>query len=122
MILADTSVWIDHLRNANPEMQKRLSRDQIVMHPFIAAEIALGSLRNRQARLYELDSLRQVTVAQTGEVRHMIETRSLYAKGIGLIDAHLILSCLLTPGTRLWTRDTALRDSAKAVGVLADLS
>nr|WP_252263780.1 PIN domain-containing protein [Paracidobacterium acidisoli] len=120
--MADTSVWIDHLRNANPEMQKRLSRDQIVMHPFIAAEIALGSLRNRQARLYELDSLRQVTVAQTGEVRHMIETRSLYAKGIGLIDAHLILSCLLTPGTRLWTRDTALRDSAKAVGVLADLS
>ncbi len=41
MILADTSVWVDHLRNRNPEMEKRLIRGQIVMHPFIVAEIPL---------------------------------------------------------------------------------
>ena len=46
MILADTSVWVDHLRNRNLEMEKRLIRGQIVMHPFIVAEIALGSLHN----------------------------------------------------------------------------
>jgi hypothetical protein len=102
-------------------MQRQLGHDQIVMHPFIAAELALGSLRNREQRLHELDSLRQVTVAQTAEVRHMIEARSLYAKGIGLIDAHLLLSCLLTPGTRLWTLDTALENAAKSLGVHADL-
>ena len=28
---------------------------------------------------------------------------SLYSKGIGLTDAHLVASCLITPGTFLWT-------------------
>ncbi len=50
MILADTSIWIDHLRNRNSEMEKLLIAGQIVMHPFIVAEISLGSLHNRRER------------------------------------------------------------------------
>ena len=42
------------------------------------------------------------------DVRQMIEARNLAAKGIGLTDAHLIASCLATPGTQLWTRDEKL--------------
>jgi len=38
-----------------------------------------------------------------------------------LIDAHFLASCLITPGTQLWTRDTALKGVAKAVGVDAGL-
>jgi len=48
----------------------------------------------------------------------MIEAHALYSKGIGLIDAHLIASCLLTTGTQLWTRDSALEKVAKSLGVL----
>jgi hypothetical protein len=51
----------------------------------------------------------------------MIETQSLYSKGIGLTDAHLIASCLMTPGTQLWTRDAALKNVAGALGILFDL-
>ena len=117
MILADTSVWIGHLRALNPQMENLLTRGKIVMHPFVVAEIALGSLKNRQQKLGAMDMLRKVKVAQMSEVRRMIEANGLYAKGIGLIDAHLIASCLLTPGTQLWTRDAALEKVATALGV-----
>jgi len=121
MILADTSIWVDHLRRHNQEMARLLGRGEIVMHPFVVAEIALGSLRERRKRLEEMDALREVEVAHLGEVRHMIEAHALYAKGIGFTDAHLIASCLLTPGTLLWTYDGDLKNVAKSLGVLADL-
>jgi predicted nucleic acid-binding protein len=120
VILADTSVWIDHFRFAIPEMRELLSRNQITMHPFVAAEMALGSLRNRARTLSDFDALPQIRIAQTREVRQMIEARSLYSKGIGLTDAHLIASCFLTPGTQLWTRDAALEKVAKSLCVLFD--
>jgi predicted nucleic acid-binding protein len=121
VILADTSIWVDHLRSGNPAMEQRLSRGQITMHPFIVAEIALGSLRERRKRLEDLEALLEVKVAQLNEVRHMIEAHGLFSKGIGLTDAHLIASCLLTPGTQLWTRDAAMEKVAKGLGVLANL-
>ena len=121
MILADTSIWVDHLRNRNLEMEKRLIRGQIVMHPFIVAEIALGSLHNRRKKLDDMDALLEVKVAQLNEVRHMIEAHALYSKGIGLTDAHLIASCLMTPGTQLWTRDADMKNVAKALGILVPI-
>ena len=125
MILADTSIWVDYLRSRdldhNPEMKERLSRGQIVMHPFIVAEIALGSLHNRRKRLDEMESLLEVQVAQLHEVRHMIEAHTLYSKGIGLTDAHLIASCLMTPGTQLWTLDGNMERVAKPLGILVNL-
>ena len=122
MILADTSVWVDHLRNRNPEMEKYLGRGQILMHPFIVAELSLGSLRNRQSTLGAMESLLEVKVAALSEVRHMIEAHTLYSKGIGLTDAHLIASCLITPGTQLWTRDVAMKKVAATLAILIDLS
>jgi predicted nucleic acid-binding protein len=121
MILADTSIWVDHLRSGNAEMEKLLSAGQIMMHPFIVAEIALGSLHNRRKRLDDMEALLEVRVAALNEVRQMIEAHSLYSKGIGLTDAHLIASCLLTMGTQLWTRDGALKRVSAALGILANL-
>ena len=118
MILADTSIWVDYLRRGNREMEKLLGRGHVVMHPFVVAEIALGSLRKRRERLEELEALLEVKVAKLGEIRHMIEARSFYAKGIGLIDAHLLASCLMTPGTQLWTLDGAMAKVAREVGIL----
>jgi len=121
MILADTSIWVDHFRKSNPEMVNRLGQGQIAMHPFIVAELALGSLHDRRNKLEDMEALLEVTVAQLNEVRHMIEAHALYSKGIGLTDAHLIASCLMTPGTQLWTRDDALGKRAKALGIAVNL-
>lgn len=87
------------------------------MHPFVVAELALGSLRQRSKTLALFDLLPQVRVAQMSEVRHMIEVHRLYAQGVGLVDAHLIASVLINPGTVLWTRDRPLRKAAEAVGI-----
>ena len=122
MILADTSIWVDYLRHNSPEMEMLLSKGQIVMHPFIVAEIALGSLHNRRKILEGMESLLEVKVAQLAEVRHMIEAHALYSKGIGLTDAHLIASCLMTPGTQLWTRDGSMEKVAGGLGILANLA
>lgn len=117
MILADTSIWIDHLRRKLPPMETLLQEGSVIMHPFIVAELALGSLNRRTVFLEELDRLLRVNVAQTNEVRSMIEAHALHGKGIGFVDAHLLASCLLTPGTRLWTRDSALQSVALESGV-----
>jgi predicted nucleic acid-binding protein len=121
MILADTTIWIDHFRSENLEMRRQLDKRNIVIHPFIIGELALGSLRERARTLAWLDFLPRVRVAQIGEVRQMIEMRSLYSRGIGLTDAHLIASCFIHPSTMLWTCDKRLSDVAEALGIAADI-
>ncbi|MFZ0284539.1 MAG: type II toxin-antitoxin system VapC family toxin [Terriglobales bacterium] len=102
-------------------MRKHLDRGQIVIHPFIIAELALGSLKQRTRTLALLDLLPQVRVAQLGEVRLTIEARRLYSLGIGPTDAHLIASVFLNPTTLLWTRDKRLRKAAEGLGIHAGL-
>jgi hypothetical protein len=121
MILADTTNWIDHFRSENAEMRRQLDMRNIVIHPYIIAELALRSLRERAKTLAWLDRLPQARVAQLSEVRYLVETRSLYSRGIGLTDAHLIASCLIHPPTRLWTLDKSLSKAAEALGISATL-
>jgi predicted nucleic acid-binding protein len=121
LILADTSVWIDHLRSGNKEMRKHLDQGQIVIHPFVIAELALGSLKTRTRTLALLDLLPQVRVAQLSELRLMIEARRLYNLGIGLTHAHLIASVFIDAPTLLWTKDKRLRKVAEHLGVHANL-
>ncbi len=122
MILADTPIWIDHLRSRNKALSEQLNRGNIVIHPFIIAELALGSLRERAKTLALLDLLPQVRVAQTSEVRLTIEARRLYSLGIGLTDAHLIASVFINSPTLLWTRDKPLRKVAEGLGIHAGLA
>lgn len=117
MILADTSVWIDHLNGQDAEMRRQLASGNIAMHPYIAAELALGSLRNRSQTLVYLDLLPQIRAAQISEVRQLIEARKLYSRGVGLTDAHLIAAALIHPPTQLWTRDKPLRLIAEALAL-----
>jgi hypothetical protein len=122
VILADTSVWVDHFRSGDDQLRKELTGRRILMHPFIVAELSLGSLRDRTKTLAFLDLLPQARVAQLSEVRQMIEARSLYSRGIGLTDAHLIASIFLNPSTLLWTKDKRLRGIAEALGIHANIS
>jgi predicted nucleic acid-binding protein len=126
LILADTSVWIDHFRSGklspkNKDLRKHLNDGQIVIHPAIIAELALGSLKERSKTLSLLDLLPQVQVAQLSEVRRVIEAR-LYSLGIGPTDAQLIASVFINPSTLLWTRDKRLRKAAEGLGIHAGLA
>jgi predicted nucleic acid-binding protein len=103
-------------------MRKHLNEGQIVIHPSIIAELALGSLQERTKTLALLDLLPQVRVAQLSEVRRMIEARRLYSLGISPTDAQLIASVFINPSTLLWTRDKRLRKAAESLGIHASLS
>jgi predicted nucleic acid-binding protein len=107
MILADTSVWIDHFRNRNAELEELLIKNEVMIHPFIIGELACGSIRNRIEILELLNEMPRADVAEHHEVLKLIEDRRLYGRGIGLIDVHLIASALITK-VRLLTMDKAL--------------
>jgi predicted nucleic acid-binding protein len=121
VILADTAIWLDHFRGRCPEMRALLAQRQIVTHPYVVAELALGALRDRAVTLADLDKLVGVRVAYLSELRALIESHCLYSKGIGLTDAHLVASCLITVGTQLWTRDKSLATVARSLGIHAEL-
>ncbi len=121
MILADTSVWIDHFRSGNKELQNALNQGQIVTHSWIIAELALGLLRDRVKTLAMLDLLPQIGVAKLTELRLMMETRGLYGRGIGLTDTQLLASVLINPPTLLWTKDRPLRRLAETLRIHANL-
>jgi len=121
LILADTSVWIDHLNRGDQMLQRLLQSDAIVMHPFVLGEIALGGWALRAATLHALERLPRVVVAQDSEVMRLIEDWSLFGSGIGYLDAHLLAAVLLTPDTRLWTRDKRLRAVARQLSLDVDL-
>lgn len=122
MILADTSIWIDHFRRTDNELQAQLRNDEIAMHAFVVGELALGPLPKRHQILMYLDYLPRLRAAQQDEVRSMIEAHSLHNQGIGLIDAHLLAATLIHPGTKLWTRDGRLRKIAAKLKILCRLA
>jgi len=111
VILADTSVWVDHFKRADARLSDLLLRTEVLMHPFVIGELALGGLAARSARL--LGELPHTAVASHDEVMLTIASRGLAGRGIGYVDAHLIAAVLLTSGARLWTRDARLRTVAE---------
>jgi len=117
MILVDTSIWIDHLRERNEELAQLLGAGKVLAHPHVIGELALGSLQNRDAVLGALQGLPQVLVATDDEVLHFIETNGLFGIGIGYIDAHLLAAVRLSPGTMLWTRDRRLLAASTRLGL-----
>ena len=121
MILADTSVWIDHLNSLESEMVNLLNSRSVAMHPFVVGELSLGSLRNRAKTLACLDLLPHIPTASDNEVRHMIEQHGLYSRGIGWIDANLITTVAINNQVKLWTRDKPLRKIAEELGLHASL-
>ena len=121
MILADTTIWIDFLAgrvSASP-LRSLLEANRVVCHPAVRGEIALGSIAKRDNVLRLLAQLPSAPVAGDDEVFALIESKKLYASGIGWIDAQLLASSM-AGGHALWTEDKRLVGVAARVHVLAD--
>jgi predicted nucleic acid-binding protein len=114
MLLVDTSVWVNHLRKADPRLQQALLDDQILIHPFVLGELACGNLHRRSSILSDLGQLPLAVSAEHGEVLAFLGQHRLFGKGIGWVDAHLLASAALTQ-CRFWTHDSRLRDAAASL-------
>ena len=117
MILADTSVWIDHLRRSDRQLSAALAANVVLVHPFVIGELACAALPNRAVLLAKLAALPQAPVAAHAEVLALVERCALSGLGIGWIDVHLLASALLAGHAQLWTRDRRLHAAAKAMGI-----
>ena len=117
MILADTSVWIEHLFRSEPILKERLQGGEIVMHPFVVGEIALGRMKRRAQILRDLADVPAIPPASSDEVLRLIERWDLAAAGVGYVDVHLLASALMTPHVTIWTFDKRLADVAVRLGV-----
>lgn len=120
MILVDTAVWIDHIASSDPTLERLLHGGEVLVHPMIVGELAMGDFRNRRA---VLDGLARLPAAQVGyhdEVVGFVDRHRLHGSGIGYIDAHLLVAARLTERAKLWTRDKRLHAAAMRLGVAAD--
>jgi len=117
VILADTSVWIDHFRRGEPQLVAALEQGMVLVHPFIVGELACGNLRHRSEILPLMDSLPAAPRATDEEARSLIEARRLMGRGIGYVDGHLLAAVVLAGHGRLWTRDRRLARVAGDLGV-----
>jgi predicted nucleic acid-binding protein len=120
VILADTSIWVNHLRHGDHVLVRLLEDAQILGHPWVLGEISLGRLANRRQALGLIANLAQAVVASHDETMMLIERHELWGRGIGLVDAQLLSATLLTADAQLWTRDKRLAAAAEQLGCAAE--
>jgi predicted nucleic acid-binding protein len=104
MILVDTSVWVNHLRESDPHLSSLLVQNRVLVHPWIVGEIACGSFAQRLMVVELLRSLPQLTTAGDEEVLFFLERHLVFGKGIGYIDAHLLTAAMID-NCKIWTTD-----------------
>ncbi|MCH8876197.1 MAG: type II toxin-antitoxin system VapC family toxin [Chloroflexi bacterium] len=117
MILADTSVWIDHLRAGDEGLVTLLNSAQVLIHSFTRDEMACGKLRMRSEVLTLLGDLPRATAAADAELLFTIERHGLMGRGIGYVDAHPLAAVPMASPARLWTRDQRLGSVAAELGL-----
>jgi predicted nucleic acid-binding protein len=107
MVLVDTSVWIDFLREGDSLLSDLLREDEVLVHPFVIGELRLGNIPKRKTFLSLIENLPQSSQATNEEVTHLIESNKLHGKGIGFTDAHILASSMISE-VPLWTKDKRL--------------
>ncbi|MCJ2073170.1 PIN domain-containing protein [Methylobacterium sp. J-030] len=117
MIVIDTNVWIDHLRNADPVLIALLGDGRPRVHPDVIGEFALGTLRDRTTVLTFLERMPRAQLAEPDEVMRLISDHALHGLGLGDVDAHRLASAKLMPGSRIRTRDRRLAAVSDRLGL-----
>jgi predicted nucleic acid-binding protein len=121
MVLADTSIWIDHFRRGDQQSVQFLDRGDVVVHPFVIGELALGSVSKSAAMMDDLHDLPKAVMANTNEILKFIADRKLSGSGIGYVDAHLLAAAALASETFVWTRDKRLHAVAQSLSLAAEI-
>lgn len=121
IVLADTSIWIDHFRRSDLQLAQLLERGDVAMHPFVIGELLLGRVPKIAEMIDDLNTLPKATVASHDEVLSFIAARRLPGSGIGYVDAHLLAAAALTPETSIWTRDKRLLAAAQSLSLAAEI-
>jgi len=115
MILADTSVWVQHFRRGLPEFAAALQSAQISTHPVVLGELATGNITDRSRTLAALRILPRTQEGTAPECLEFIEVHRLYGRGVGWNDIQLLVAARLS-GDPLWSLDARLAATAVELG------
>jgi predicted nucleic acid-binding protein len=120
MILADSSIWIDHLHRNNAILADLLEARTICGHAMLTGELAMGSYRQRDSLISDLQRLTQMPLLTEAELLAFVGAHTLFGKGLSYVDAHFLGSALVGGNHRVWTRDKALYEAAKKFDLTFD--
>ncbi len=101
-------------------MQHLLELGQVLGHPWVTGELAVGQLRQREEVLGLLSALPTAEVVTSPEMLRFIDRFRLKGRGVGLVDVQLLAATRLTVDARLWTRDRRLGAFATELGLAAN--
>ena len=124
MVIVDTSIWVNSMRNRDDRLADWMAADLILQHPFVTAELSMGSfpsLADRSRTVDLLDSFEQIEIADAEVFHDFVGKFGLFGTGIGFADAHLLHACLANSGARLVTRDKRLAEQAERLGLACEL-
>ena len=110
MRLLDTSVWIDFWRGDQHalELAQLLEDREVLLHPWVLGELALGGLGpRRHAVLHDLMLLNPAPVASDQEALSWIDRHELAGTGLGWVDVQLLASARIA-SAEIWTSDQRL--------------
>jgi predicted nucleic acid-binding protein len=116
MILADTSVWIEHQRGRAPHLSELLDQKLVAMHTNVIGELACGSVANREEFIALLHDLPTIQSIEDEQVLFFISIHRLYGRGVGYIDMHLMASAVVS-GTPFWTQNKRLAQIAADLNI-----
>ncbi|HYE29431.1 MAG TPA: type II toxin-antitoxin system VapC family toxin [Allosphingosinicella sp.] len=117
MILADTSIWVDHLRGRLAGLARCLERGEVMTHPFVIGEVMLSGAYRRPGTIEELRQLPLAPLPRAEEAEALIAHKALDGRGIGYVDVVLLASARLHPRGRLWTLDRHLHAVAREMAI-----
>lgn len=120
MVIVDTSIWVDSLRTLDHRLGGWMSADLLLQHPFVTAEIGMGSFRSvsdRSKLIDLLESFAQIEVPDDRQFHGFVAEKRLFGTGIGFADAHLLYACTVNPLAQLATRDKRLTEQAERLGI-----
>lgn len=112
MILADTSVWVEHFRRGFPRLAEQLTQSQIVIHSVVIGELATGNLARRKETLVWLGQLPRLEEPSALDCLAFIERRKLFGLGLGWNDVQL-LAAAAHSRVPVWSLDTKLAQAAR---------
>lgn len=120
MILADSSIWIDHFRMPNAILKRLVADGELCIHPFVIAELALGSIPDRESFLKNVRSLPSEYSLESFDLVDFVSAHNLQSTGIGFVDATL-LAVALHRKLQIWTGDKRLLIQAQRLNLAATL-
>ena len=115
MIVVDSSIWVDFLRDRDERLALLIAQDKLLQHPFVTGEVGMGSFASvamRAEAIATLFDLAPLAVVPEPDFHDFVATNRLYGTGAGFVDCHLLASMKTVPEARLWTRDRRLKEQA----------